>query len=1114
MAGKKNYELEILISGGTDASLAASIKRARGQLDLLERRAGLSAQGIHNAFGMSAEGIDALGSASDRFFGGIAKGSKLAAAGIGAISAAAVGIGMGFEAQMSTVQSIAQVSAEEMERLKAAAEEMGATTQFTAKEAGQGLEYMASAGWSTQQMIDGLPGVMYMAAASGESLALSADIVTGTLTAFGKEAGEAARLADVLAMTSAATNTDVAGLGLALEYVAPVAGALAYSYEDVAVAIGMMSNANIKGEKAGTAMRTMLTNLAKPTDDMLGYMEELGISLTDSEGRMLPLRQVLADIREGFSGLTEAEKAEYAAGIAGKEGMSGLLAIVNTAQEDFETLTQRIDNSTGAAQEMSQVRLDNLAGDLELLKSASEGAGITFYEGVSGELRGLVQMGTEAVGNLTDSLREDMPTLRRHAKEAAAVIGEFAEPVMDVGNWFLKHPQVIKGGILGIASAMAVFKTAKTGMRLMTQLSGLITAWPVAAAGLAVGGLVGIGAAIEETGRIAAEQELAERFGDISLSMEDLEQAAKQTLGPGLFEGIDAFGQASEKSDELERSIKQAAEEINRTGWKLSLGIEFDETDTQSYVSQVDQIVKASQEYIESRGYELELAVQLVMGEGEGAQALTAGNNAFYQSLLAQLQPLKEQISQALGDITEHGLTLPKEQIVSGYLEQVSEITQMITDAQNAAELQLIQGKFSGISLDKDSFQNYQQELAEWNEQAMAGLDESYKTILSTLYYRLDAGSKGMEGGISQEEFEEQYSQVSADYFAKKMDTTRQGYQAMQDTIMAAYPELEGALEELDRRVAGIMDNWAGKEGQNPQDWEWMMEAAVGQVLDSSGLTDTEKRGAAMLLEGMKPTEEQLQEILEQYRKAGGDNGNAYVQAAQEALNEGIKLEALSGSREAAEEVLGASALQSSEEMEIFQKARESGARIPENVAQAMDENQSAVTEAVGRMRADTEAQLEEQFSDFYVTGNVWIDLMSKLSLKMVSDGLGAKEKIPKNARGGLIEKPTLSWFAEEGPEMAIPLDGSDRALSLWREAGRLLGAYESSRYSSAAQALEGAETSGPSGSSSFAPVFSPVIYVGSENTRQEVMSGLSAGYEQFKEMMERYQIERARVSF
>ena len=318
-SGKRNYELEIVISGGTDASLASSIRRAKKEIDSLERQAGLSSKALSKSFfGMDTKGIDALGKASDRVFGAMLKGGLAAAGGVTAALGASVGVGMGFEAQMSTVQAIAQASESDMERLTAMAEEMGRTTQFTAEEAGQGLEYMASAGWSTQQMLDGLPGVMYLAASSGEDLALSADIVTGTLTAFGREAGEAARLADVLAMASAATNTDVAGLGNAMEYVAPVAGALGYSFEDVSIAIGMMSNANIKGEKAGTAMRTMLTNLAKPTDQMLGYMDKLGLSLTDASGKMIPLRELLVDIRTGFAGLTEAERAEYAAGIAGK----------------------------------------------------------------------------------------------------------------------------------------------------------------------------------------------------------------------------------------------------------------------------------------------------------------------------------------------------------------------------------------------------------------------------------------------------------------------------------------------------------------------------------------------------------------------------------------------------------------------------------------------------------------------------------------------------------------------------------------------------------------------------------------------------------------------------
>ena len=315
---KKKYELEIMIAGGTDRSLEASIRRARKEIDHLEKNAGLSAQKIGDSFGgMSVKGINSLAKVSDHAFDAMVKGSKSAALGITAALGAATMTGMGFESQMSTVQAISQASEADMRKLTSLAKEMGETTQFTAEEAGQGLEYMASAGWTTQQMLDGLPGVMYLAAASGEGLALSSEIVTGTLTAFGKNASEAARFADVLAQAAAASNTDVAGLGGTLEYVAPVAGALKYSYEDVAIAAGLMANANIKGEKAGTALRAALTNLAKPTEQMQGYMDDLSLSLTDSNGNIVSLRELLGDAREGFAKLSEAQKAEYAAGIAG-----------------------------------------------------------------------------------------------------------------------------------------------------------------------------------------------------------------------------------------------------------------------------------------------------------------------------------------------------------------------------------------------------------------------------------------------------------------------------------------------------------------------------------------------------------------------------------------------------------------------------------------------------------------------------------------------------------------------------------------------------------------------------------------------------------------------------
>lgn len=322
MAGKKNYELEILISGGTDASLSASIRKARKELDTLEQKAGISAKNVNDSFGgMSVKGIDALGSASDRFFSTMVKGSKLAAAGTAALLSASTAVGMGFEAQMSTVQAISQASGADMEKLNALAKNMGETTQFSAQEAGQALEYMAMAGWKTQDMMQGLPGVMYLAAASGEDLGTVSDIVTDAMTAFGLQADQSAHFADVLAQASSNSNTNVAMMGNTFQYVAPVAGAFGYSIEDVAIATGLMANAGIKAEKSGTALRALLTNLAKPTKQVRGYMEELSLSLADSSGKMKPFRQLLEEMRQKFAGLTEAQKAEYAAGIAGKEGI-------------------------------------------------------------------------------------------------------------------------------------------------------------------------------------------------------------------------------------------------------------------------------------------------------------------------------------------------------------------------------------------------------------------------------------------------------------------------------------------------------------------------------------------------------------------------------------------------------------------------------------------------------------------------------------------------------------------------------------------------------------------------------------------------------------------------
>ena len=322
---------------------------------------------------------------------------------VGSIGTAAVKVGMNFEAEMSKVASISGATGDEFQKLIDKAKEMGSKTKFSATESAQAMEYMAMAGWKTQDMVDGLKGIMDLAAASGEDLASTSDIVTDALTAFGLSASDSTHFADVLAKASSNANTNVAMMGETFKYVAPVAGAMGYSVEDCSVAIGLMANSGIKASQAGTSLRQMLSRLAKPTDEVQGAMDQLGVSLTDSAGNMKSLDTVMGDLRNGFKGLSKAEQAQLATSLAGQEAMSGLLAIVNASDGDFDKLKDSIYNCKDAAANMAVVAQDNLAGQITSLKSKAEGLGIAFYGSIQEPLKELASVGVKALEDLNNA---------------------------------------------------------------------------------------------------------------------------------------------------------------------------------------------------------------------------------------------------------------------------------------------------------------------------------------------------------------------------------------------------------------------------------------------------------------------------------------------------------------------------------------------------------------------------------------------------------------------------------------------------------------------------------------------------------------------------------------
>ena len=391
---------------------------------------------------------------------------------------------------MSEVAAISGATGKDLEALTAKAKEMGATTKFSATESAEALKYMAMAGWDTDKMLSGLPGVMNLAAASGENLGTVSDIVTDAMTAFGLSADKAGHFADVLAQASSKSNTNVGMMGETFKYVAPVAGALGYSAEDAAVAIGLMANSGIKGSQAGTALRSTLSRLAKPTDEVEAAMEDLGISLTDSEGNMKSLGDVMQDMRKGFKNLTKDQQAQYAASIAGQEGMSGLLAIVNASDEDFNTLTEAIQNSDGAAQSMADTMQDNLKGAVTIAKSALEGLGITVYEEISTPMKNAVETATEYTGQLqrafeAKGIEGAVSTLGTVLASAATKVAQAAPKMVDAGaNMIVSFVQGISKNARKLSTAAVnvgeslvsallkfVPEAGKAGLKLITAFA-------------------------------------------------------------------------------------------------------------------------------------------------------------------------------------------------------------------------------------------------------------------------------------------------------------------------------------------------------------------------------------------------------------------------------------------------------------------------------------------------------------------------------------------------------------------------------------------------------------------------------------------------------------------
>ena len=403
-------------------------------------------------------------------------------AGVTALGTAAVKTAADFDSAMSQVAAVSGATGEDFDKLKAKAREMGSKTKFSASEAAEAMNYMAMAGWKTEDMLSGIEGVMNLAAASGEDLATTSDIVTDALTAFGLSAQDSGHFADILAAASSNANTNVSMMGETFKYCAPIAGALGFSAEDTAEAIGLMANAGIKGSQAGTALRTIMNNLSGDVKICGSSIGEVTVATTNADGSMRDLSDILADCRTAFSGLSESEKAAAAESLVGKNAMSGFLALMNAGEGDINKLSSAIENCDGCAAGMAETMNNNLEGQLTILKSQLQELAISFGEMLMPAIRtivGWIQKLVDWLNSMDEGTRKVIITVALVAAALGPVLIVVGKIISAIGTIMTIIPKLagVINAAKGVFAAFNAVCAANPYVLIIAAIVALVAAF-------------------------------------------------------------------------------------------------------------------------------------------------------------------------------------------------------------------------------------------------------------------------------------------------------------------------------------------------------------------------------------------------------------------------------------------------------------------------------------------------------------------------------------------------------------------------------------------------------------------------------------------------------------
>ena len=1041
-----------------------------------------------------------------------------------------------YEQSLANTAAIANATQTEQEQLNEAAREAGKATTKTAKESADALGYMALAGWNVKESTSALQPVLKLSAASNMDLATCSDLVTDSMSALKLSVKDLPEYLDMVTKAQNSSNMNSQQMMEAYIKAGGAARTLGISAKDTGVALGILANNGTKGAEGGTALNAMLTRLGS-NKNALSMMGALGISIFDAQGKFVGLEEALKRINAGVSGLSTEEQAKALKEIAGTNYYSKMTYLLdgvkegaNGAKSAWDDLDKKLKNSDGSLEDMYNKQTNTLSATREIMNSALDDLKISFADSFDGELADGIKKLTEFINETSENISDFAETHQVEIHNAFEAfyddIEMAADVVGDVGSFVVDNFDAIASGVEAVGVALITYKVVSGIKSVVTSVSAL-AASPLGAIGIgatvAATAITGIGIYAKKTQQRMAQANLEEHFGNISVSLDTLDEIAQQIVGKKKLTQVSEMLESIGKTDDSISDMTKNFKSVNEISWKIKAGFKIDKDDVDKYKSSVEEYVKSAKEAVESKGYTVSIATKLLLGNNS---KIGKENNEFYAGLDSKLNSLQKKLKRKLNYAIKNGIDVDTDSAVQKLLGQIDDITSAVTNAENEAQLQTLNLKYSGKDLTAQDFKQLTKDVKDYEEKAMSGYQEAYTTSMTNLNARRNTGD------LSKKQYASEKKKVESAYYKQQQNTLARGSKYIMNSIQDTYPQIKGVMKRLQMNLKrGFKE--AAQQGLSANEFEATMNEVVDNAMSSANLGKDSDAIISLFKNGLGDIWSQMDELQEQMKQKGVKTTNSFA----DGLSDIGALSAITGSSEDAMAILGKDINENDEWATIVAACKQNGATIPEEIANGIDENSTSVNDAATRLMN----RLKNTFTSTGINTVISLNMATEPSYTKTNDKvtyntpIGPKQerqsskkssrqktiKAKKNAKGGIYKNPVISMLAEKDNEAVIPLNNSPRSKALYQRTGELLGmsftddntSYQQRRDVRLYNAVK--KNSG-AGSEKINITYSPTIQVnGNGNADEKTLTKVvKMSQAEFAKMMQKYMQANKRVKF